>query len=208
MLISHKHKFVFIEIEKTGSTSIRNMLENYFKKDVTIFTYPSRKFPLLHRHNTIKEAVESIPECKNYFKFSFVRNPWDREVSRFFWNTQKRDVLIKEINNLKIQSKSKIKNKQKQVEFFQKNFHIRNIQKEQSTYLCVGEEIAVDFVGENRHQCRYLISASSDVITSALLAVCTCVLHVELFGLCCLSNGNTHNLVVGSWCPHQTTLVL
>ena len=148
MLISHKHKFVFIEIEKTGSTSIRNMLENYFKKDVTIFTYPSRKFPLLHRHNTIKEAVESIPECKNYFKFSFVRNPWDREVSRFFWNIQKRDVLIKEINNLKIQSKSKIKNKQKQVEFFQKNFHIRNIQKEQSTYLCVGEEIAVDFVGK------------------------------------------------------------
>jgi len=66
MLTNHKKKFIFVHIQKTAGSSITNAL----KKD----------------KNTIRTCRQHtfLNDCyynKDYFKFCFVRNPWDRLVS-------------------------------------------------------------------------------------------------------------------------------
>ena len=73
-MISNKYKFIYIAIARTGTTSI---IESLHKTNLS-FTIPSR-------HNGIKYHHKKFPKkTKNYFKFAFVRNPWDRLVSTFF----------------------------------------------------------------------------------------------------------------------------
>ena len=68
MIISLKHKFVFVRITKTASTTIKRMLEKYH-------SYKSLNL----RHMKIQDI--RIANSDNYFKFAFTRNPWDRFVS-------------------------------------------------------------------------------------------------------------------------------
>ena len=82
MRISHKHKFVYIAIPKTGSTSVRSALNDY--TDIT--SVGDRNSPYLH-HVTADVLKKHFDEKKwnwdDYFKFTFVRNPWEREVSNY-----------------------------------------------------------------------------------------------------------------------------
>jgi hypothetical protein len=67
-VISDQLKCIFVEVPKTGSTSIR-----------AIVGAPSKP------HLNIWQIFSSIPTEKfsAYFKFGFVRNPWDRAVSLY-----------------------------------------------------------------------------------------------------------------------------
>ena len=67
-MISDKFKCIFVEVPKTGSTSIR-----------TIIGQPSKP------HLNICQIANEIEREKfySYFKFGFVRNPWDRAVSLY-----------------------------------------------------------------------------------------------------------------------------
>jgi len=87
-MISHKHRFIFIHIPKTGGTSIEEAL-----RDETCQLLPGewdrgrvRHTPL--NHLTLQEvadyAILTPAQFKSYFKFCFVRNPWDRLVSEIF----------------------------------------------------------------------------------------------------------------------------
>lgn len=71
-MISHKHNFIFIHIPRTGGTSIEEFFGTHMWKDS-----PDEK------HLSAKEAKKLYGEeiWNSYFKFSFVRNPWDRVVS-------------------------------------------------------------------------------------------------------------------------------
>lgn len=75
-MISHKHKFIFVQIPKTGCTSVANALAEYcintsrLKNHFTYSEYLNNK--------TKREKVN-----KDYFSFAFVRNPFDRLVSQF-----------------------------------------------------------------------------------------------------------------------------
>tara|TARA_B100000073_G_C23660077_1_gene544190 strand:+ start:641 stop:1183 length:543 start_codon:yes stop_codon:yes gene_type:complete len=72
MYIDHDNKRVFIHIPRTGGTSIKsalNLHDKIYKKDVY--------------HTSANEIPK---ECKDYFKFAFVRNPFDRFVSLYFYN--------------------------------------------------------------------------------------------------------------------------
>ena len=80
MRISHKHKFVFIAVMKTGSTSVRNTLNDYSD----IISNSDKNSPYTH-HTNVRKLEKHFDEKNwnwdDYFKFSFVRNPWDRTIS-------------------------------------------------------------------------------------------------------------------------------
>lgn len=76
-MINHKYKYIYTKVAKAGSTSIQKMLkENSDEKDLS---------HLGHWH-----LADDIDEdTKDYFKFTFVRNPWDRAVSYYHYKKKK-----------------------------------------------------------------------------------------------------------------------
>ena len=76
-MISHKHKFIFVHIPKTGGGSIDDILS---LDDAEYFTEMKRY------HWTAKNWNCNFPnEWDFYFKFTFVRNPWDLRVSSYHY---------------------------------------------------------------------------------------------------------------------------
>jgi hypothetical protein len=67
-MISDQFKCIFVAVPKTGSTSIRAILGSPPKP-----------------HLNIWQIAGLVDERKfdTYYKFGFVRNPWDRAVSRY-----------------------------------------------------------------------------------------------------------------------------
>ena len=74
MVISHKYRYVFIEVPLTASWAIRNELCMHYGGE-----------PILHKHATYIEFERIASEEENgYFKFATVRNPLDVVVSQYF----------------------------------------------------------------------------------------------------------------------------
>jgi len=91
-IIRSSKPYIFIAISKTGSKSIHRSLGE--KNDPEPPYY----------HMSILEAKQKYNlDLKNYFKFAFCRNPYDRIVSLYF------DFLLKRKGNTKILSYSKFK---------------------------------------------------------------------------------------------------
>ena len=95
MLLSLKHRFLFVHIAKTGGTSVRSSLQGLRWRDpwywpmflCSRFSHLSghRIATKLPRHAKIVAAKELLPKelFDELFKFAFVRNPWDLQVSSF-----------------------------------------------------------------------------------------------------------------------------
>lgn len=111
MLISYRYKFLFIHIAKTGGTSIRSALNPYKWKDpycIPLFIcsrlssmFGHRLACKLPRHAKVIAAYEMLPRefYDSLFKFAFVRNPWDLQVSSFHHIKRERPHLMKHIQN-------------------------------------------------------------------------------------------------------------
>jgi hypothetical protein len=97
-MISHEHKCIFVEVPKTGSTSIRAILGKAYIPHlnlVEIKTLMENSWTQFGgRTNRIRGALYQLlpqnrkidigrQQFENYFKFGFVRNPWDRVVSLY-----------------------------------------------------------------------------------------------------------------------------
>lgn len=97
-MISHQHKCIFVQVPKTGSTSIRAILGKPIRPHLNLWeikTLMESYWPVRGgRKNRILECLYPMlpPERRkeigrqqfdNYFKFGFVRNPWDRVVSLY-----------------------------------------------------------------------------------------------------------------------------
>ena len=80
MIISPKYKFVFIANTKTGSTSIHKTLLDCVK-DKNLINESKHNLGDKDKHLPCTKLIEQYPQYKDYFKFAFVRNPWDRVVS-------------------------------------------------------------------------------------------------------------------------------
>ncbi|MEM6252385.1 MAG: sulfotransferase family 2 domain-containing protein [Cyanobacteria bacterium P01_D01_bin.156] len=131
MIISHKHKFIFIKTTKTAGTSVEIALSRFCGEDDVVTPLMQKdevmrkeygghgpqnferacklteyskgdwwrllsqgkrsKVSLFWNHitaNQIKSRI-SPDQWDSYYKFCFVRNPWDRAVSRYFWNIER-----------------------------------------------------------------------------------------------------------------------
>ncbi len=71
MLVSHSHKLVFVHVQKTGGATVSRLLQENIP-DV---------YQLRERHEFAIRGMEELEGWNEYFKFAFVRNPWDRLVS-------------------------------------------------------------------------------------------------------------------------------
>jgi len=73
MIISHKHKYLFIEVPQTASTAISTELRKHYGGE-----------PVLHKHANYSQCRRLWPQVRDqYFKFAAVRNPMDQAVSYY-----------------------------------------------------------------------------------------------------------------------------
>lgn len=75
-VVSHKNKYLYYSIPKTATTSIKIYLELYGSVDIGLHSKQDGY------------SIEYDDSWNDYFKFAFVRNPWDRILSCFLDKTK------------------------------------------------------------------------------------------------------------------------
>jgi len=75
MILSDRHRYVFVEMPHTGSYSIAKELQELYEGE-----------RILHKHALYPQFLRSAsPEQRRYFVFSGVRNPLDEAVTLYFF---------------------------------------------------------------------------------------------------------------------------
>ena len=113
-MIDHDKKIIFIHIPKCAGTSVENIfnvdrfLSGRSGGNIDMFIGPNRDpnngmpFGFQMQHGTMLEIQKYHPNnLRNYFKFTFVRNPWSRLVSEYFWRINSKphkELFIKKMN--------------------------------------------------------------------------------------------------------------
>lgn len=127
-MISESKKFLFIHYPKTGGNSIQKALLEY-SVDALVPTHFTRRSGYnedfrtynsnykTHKHSTLNNYRQELePELfKSLFKFTTVRNPWDRMISYYFsphrqnseWNREDFVEFVKKIPVLRLFTVSK-----------------------------------------------------------------------------------------------------
>jgi hypothetical protein len=104
-MISHKLKFIFIHIPKTSGNSLSLFLKYFIdnkvmqrsslmgkKQGIDIFCEKTKKNI---KHKKITYYKNNYGEKINdYFKFTIVRNPYDRILSFYFWHKGKNNQVF------------------------------------------------------------------------------------------------------------------
>ena len=92
MIISHKHKFIFIKTRKTAGSTLEALLYPYLDKETDICTgsprdgTPRLNAPNDNGHASYSEAMNIAGNPEDYFAFTVERNPWDKMVSAYWWH--------------------------------------------------------------------------------------------------------------------------
>jgi len=116
MLISDSHEFIFLRVRKVASTSMKAILlplcipgpegrlahiKSRMRLEWDYHKYVTRA------HENIRAVQKRMPKEKfdRYFKFAFVRNPWERLVSEYEFilksQTHGRHTRVKKLGGFK-----------------------------------------------------------------------------------------------------------
>lgn len=87
MILSHTHKFIFICSSKVGTTSMEEVLRPF--QEGAEYDFGSPGAGIVPKHIPPAILRGALPErvWNEYFKFVFVRNPWDWFISQWFFNS-------------------------------------------------------------------------------------------------------------------------
>lgn len=93
MLLSARYRFLFVHIYKVAGTSVTRALRPFARDPLLDRILRRSTTPRLPDHATVLEARRALPSelFDTWFKFAFVRNPWDWQVSLFHYMSQNRD---------------------------------------------------------------------------------------------------------------------
>ena len=97
MLISYSHKFIFFHVTKAAGSSVKKALEDYAQEPEkfkiarppkTIDGKPNRFYEMWESvlwHAKARDAKKELSSevYDRFYKFAFVRNPWDWQVSYY-----------------------------------------------------------------------------------------------------------------------------
>jgi hypothetical protein len=104
MLVSHRKQFIFTKTEKTAGTSVESYFEQYCMPDgewqeshyrgehvseagIIGYRGPDPRGSTYYHHMSAERIRDLVGQdtWQRYFKFTVVRNPFDKLLSYFFW---------------------------------------------------------------------------------------------------------------------------
>jgi Sulfotransferase family len=106
-MISLQKRFLFVHIPKTAGNSIQSVLREYSEDQLVALRKEQdgiERFGLrnpkykLRKHSTLSEYQDALgdEQFRDLYKFTCVRNPWDRMVSYYFTPTQNAETWDRE----------------------------------------------------------------------------------------------------------------
>lgn len=83
MVVFHNLKCIFIHIPKTAGTSIEQFIKDNGKNEISYLGVRNNRS--LHHLLAYELKLELSYLYNQYYKFSIIRNPYDRLLSEYYW---------------------------------------------------------------------------------------------------------------------------